>query len=366
MPDQEKIRAIVADDSALTRRVLSRMLESDPNIEVVALAHDGVEAVNKARDLQPDIITLDVSMPRENGISALRTIVGEKICPAIIVSSLTQKSADTTLEALSIGAFDCIAKPNASSINSLDTIQNDLIRKVRAAVASSKRQRLTPLLDFIPTQPQHSGFQTPESPLVAKGAAPRKAIAIGISTGGPTSIQSVLPLLPPDLDAAVFLVQHMPVNFTASFARRLDAKCAVKVQEATQDQYVESGACYVGQGGTHLVPLRLSSGRIKITCPTEPQATFMPSVDEMLRAVTKAFGAENTIGILMTGIGHDGAESLHDLKLAGGYTIAESEESAVVYGMPRSAIERGAACDILPKHLIADAVMHKLAKESVR
>lgn len=366
MTNQGKIRAIVADDSALTRRVLSRMLESDPHIEVVALAQDGVDAIDKARSLQPDIITLDVSMPRENGISALKTIVSEKICPVIMVSSLTRKSAETTLEALSIGAFDCIAKPNGSSINSLDTIQDDLIQKVRAAVANEKRQRLKSHLDIIPSHTQRTSFRTPSHPLLANRATPRKAIAIGISTGGPTSIQSVIPLLPPDLDAAVFLVQHMPINFTNSFARRLNCKCAVTVEEATHDQYVEAGTCYVGQGGTHLVPVRLSSSRVKITCPNEPHTAFMPSVDEMLRAVTKAFGAENTIGVLMTGIGHDGAEALLELKLAGGYTIAESEETAVVYGMPRSAIERGAACDILPKHLIAEAVVHNLAKESVR
>ncbi len=365
MLPKEKIRAIVADDSALTRRAICRMLESDPDIDVVSLAKDGKDVLEKIRHHRPDVVTLDVSMPVLDGISALKTILSEKLCPAIMVSSLTERSAEVTLEALSLGAFDCIAKPNASRINSLYTVSDDLIRKVRAAVTHS---RLNHTYDqHRETAPQPADpIHFPHHHRLDHDFSPQKAIAIGISTGGPTTIQSVLPLLPSSIHATVYLVQHMPVNFTASFSRRLGTKCSIPVLEATDGAKAQKATCYVGQGGTHLIPTRLSDGSICIHCPTTPETMFMPSVDCMFRAVTEAYGAENTIGVLMTGIGHDGAEALHELKLAGGYTIAESEESSVVFGMPKSAIERGAVCEVLPKEQIAQAILRHLNTEVVR
>lgn len=362
MKTKEKIRAVVADDSALTRRAICRMLESDPQIDVVSLAQDGHDAVEKVRKHRPDIVTLDVNMPVQDGITALKTILSENLCPAIMVSSLTKRSAEVTLEALSIGAFDCVAKPNASRIDSLYTLGEDLVRKVRAAVVHRRGRALAVPLNPLAFANRIGGSSLRMSSTYSNQGKP-KAIAIGISTGGPTSIQSVLPLLPADLDATVYLVQHMPINFTASFSRRLNTRCALEVVEASDGDTVRDSVCYVGQGGSQLIPIRLPSGSIQLQCPTAPQTVFMPSVDHMFEAVTSAYGAENTIGVLMTGIGHDGAAALLELKQAGGYTIAESEESSVVFGMPRSAIERGAACDILPKHEIAAAILKHLNTE---
>ncbi len=365
MLPKEKIRVIVVDDSALTRRAICRMLESDSDIDVVSLAKDGKDALEKIRRHRPDVVTLDVSMPVLDGISALKTILSERLCPAIMVSSLTERSAEVTLEALSLGAFDCIAKPNASRINSLYTVGEDLIRKVRAAVTHSRLKRSFDLHREAENL-QSGALHFPQRHRLDLDSSPQKAIAIGISTGGPTTIQSVLPFLPSSIHATVYLVQHMPVNFTASFSRRLGTKCSIPVVEATDETKAQIGTCYVGQGGTHLIPTRLFDGSICIHCPTTPETMFMPSVDCMFRAVTEAYGAENTIGVLMTGIGHDGAEALHELKLAGGYTIAESEESSVVFGMPRSAIERGAVCEVLPKHKIAQAILRHLNTEVAR
>ncbi len=339
------------------------MLESDPQIDVVSLASDGEDAVHKVRHHRPDVVTLDVNMPVQDGISALKTILSENLCPAIMVSSLTERSADVTLEALSIGAFDCVAKPNASRINSLYTVGEDLIRKVRAAVihgrANSHRARPSGYHSS-----QRIGSSSPVVPTSYANAEKPQAIAIGISTGGPTSIQSVIPLLPPDLDATIYLVQHMPVNFTASFSRRLDTRCSIQVVEASNGEIAANGVCYVGKGGTQLIPTRQTDGSIRIQCEEKPETMFMPSVDLMFRAVAQAYGAENTIGVLMTGIGHDGAAALLELRQAGGYTIAESEETSVVFGMPRSAIERGAACAVLPKHEIAEAILKHLNVEA--
>lgn len=339
------------------------MLESDPQIDVVSLASDGHDAIDKVRHHRPDVVTLDVNMPVQDGISALKTILSENLCPAIMVSSLTERSAEVTLEALSIGAFDCVAKPNASRINSLYTVGEDLIRKVRAAAihgrANSHRVRQN---GFHYSHRMGSGV--PSVPATYPNTKGPHAIAIGISTGGPTSIQSVIPLLPPDLNATVFLVQHMPVSFTASFSRRLDTRCSIQVMEATDGEIAATGKCYVGQGGTQLIPHRQADGSIRIRCEKEPETMFMPSVDLMFRAVTQAYGAKNTTGVLMTGIGHDGAAALLELRQAGGYTIAESEETSVVYGMPRSAIERGAACTVLPKHEIAGAILKHLNVEA--
>lgn len=354
----QKIRVLIADDSVLTRRALSRMLESDPNIEVISEAHDGREAIEKARNHQPDVVTLDINMPRVNGLEALQAILADRACPIIMVSSLTQKSADATLEALTLGAFDCVAKPTASSIASLDTIRDDLVAKVKAAV------RVDPALfsqkDSIASRQQAPCISLPNYDRSTSSSP--KAIVIAISTGGPTSIQAVLPKFSRDIDATIYLVQHLPVNFTASYARRLDTRCTIQVCEASSGMTTRSGTCYVGQGGYHLVPARTNDDEIVIQCVDTPKETFMPSASITIKSVMEAYGPENTIGVIMTGIGRDGVDSLLELKQRGGYTIAEREDSCVVYGMPKAAFEAGAACDVLPKQEIASAILKRLKK----
>ncbi|MDQ8204710.1 chemotaxis response regulator protein-glutamate methylesterase [Pelagicoccus sp. SDUM812003] len=361
MPIPRKIRAIVADDSTLTRRAICRLLESDPQIEVVAIARDGADAVNMAREYRPDVITLDINMPRLDGLSALKQILTEGYCQAIVVSTHTPRNADATIEALSLGAFDCVAKPDGDDSRDLQAIAHELIEKIKAAAQADLKQQSDDASARKPEAIFEPDFSAEQEPIDRGTPAPTRAIAIGISTGGPTSIQKVLPRFPADLDAAIFLVQHMPANFTSSFSKRLASKCSIQVEEARARQSIRSGVCYVGQGGRHMVPHRRSDSSITMRCPTQPQSLFVPSVDVMFRAVGKAFGPQNTIAILMTGIGHDGAESMLELKNGGAYTIAESEETAVVYGMPRAAYERGGVCEALPLHCIADAALNHFA-----
>lgn len=367
MTTTQKIRAIVADDSALTRRALCRMLESDPDIEVISTANDGVEAVELAREYKPDVITLDINMPRQDGLSALQEIIYEKICPAIMVSSLTKKSAVSTYEALALGAFDCIAKPNGSSeTSSFESVRFDLITKVKAAVHSKNAApSINSISDILGAHSPSRIDQARDTELEGLNPQATKAVVIGISTGGPTSILQVLPLLPADLDAAVFLVQHMPVNFTSSFTNRLASKSQIQVVEATARQPIRSGFCYVAQGGRHMVPYLRSDGTLTMRCPSQPQSLFIPSVGVTMNAVAKSFGAQNTVAVMMTGIGSDGADAMVELKAQGSHTIAESEETAVVFGMPRAAIERGGTCEVLPNNRIAEAITEQLSNISI-
>jgi len=345
----KKVRVLVADDSALMRQTLKRMIGDSPGMELVGLARDGEDAVAKARELRPDVISMDINMPKLDGISALQIVLQEKICPVVMVSSLTQRGTTTTFECLELGAFDFVGKPDGTVSSKMGSVGEELISKLRAAaargIATGRRQH----------QEQRKPYQAP-------GKVPfpdvhrRRAIAIGISTGGPATLQEVLPMVPADIPASIFLVQHMPPAFLASFAKRLDDNCALKVVEGRSGMAVEPSVCYVAPGGMHLCLHRKPSGEVVIRTPTTPATLFMPAVSVMMDSVLRIYGAD-TIGVLMTGIGDDGADQMVAIKQAGGFTIAESEETAVVYGMPREAIERGGACSIAPSYEVTGEIL---------
>jgi two-component system chemotaxis response regulator CheB len=354
------IRVLVADDSALMRRTLRHVIDSDPELELVGAARDGEDVVQKARELRPDVISMDINMPKLDGISALQVILAEKICPVVMLSSLTQKGAVTTFECLELGAFDFVGKPDGTVSSDLGSVARDLILKLKAAAGVGTLRR--------------TGLQRREMREASVRAKPAlapvdfdrlkrstafKAVAIGISTGGPATIMEVLPQLPRDLNGAVFMVQHMPVTFTNTFARRLDDACDLTVVEVESGMEVQPGYCYVARGDAHLTLYRKLTGQILIRMPTTPKTLFVPSVNVMMESVLAVYGRE-TIGVLMTGIGDDGAEQMVRIKEAGGYTIAESEESCVVYGMPREAFERGGACEVRPSWEIAQAVLRRM------
>ncbi len=326
------IRVLVADDSALMRQTLKRLISAEPDMEIAGVARDGEDAIVKARDLRPDVVTMDINMPKLDGITALQHILEEKICPVVMVSSLTQRNTATTFECLELGAFDFVAKPGGTVSSDMGSVAADLIAKLRAAVRSRSSRRST----SVRRQPSAPVTRSPRS----RRTGSPVAVAIGISTGGPATLSEVLPLLPADLPASVFLVQHMPASFLSSFTKRLDEHCSMKVVEARAGMTVEPSVCYVAPGGLHLCPHRKLSGEIVIRTPAQPETLFMPSVDVMMQAVLAAYGS-NTIGVLMTGIGDDGASQMVSIHQAGGITIAESEQTAVVFGMPREAIERG-------------------------
>lgn len=356
----KRIRVLVADDSALMRRTLRHLVESDPELEYVDSARDGEDAVHKARELRPDVISMDINMPKLDGITALQMILEEKICPVVMLSSLTQKGAITTFECLELGAFDYVAKPDGTVSSDLSSVARELVLKLKAAAGLASLQRTGKARremreSILKTRPVSA---EPESPLLKPGG-PFKAIAIGISTGGPATIMEVLPQLPRDIPGAVFLVQHMPASFTNSFARRLNDACDLKVVEAEGGMEVQPGYCYLARGDSHLTLYRKLTGQVFIRTPSVPRTLFVPSVNVMMESVLAVYGRD-TVGVLMTGIGDDGAEQMARIKEAGGHTIAESEESCVVYGMPREAIERGAACEIRPSWDIAKAILRKM------
>jgi len=350
----KKIRVLAADDSALMRQTLRRILSASADVELVGLARDGEDAVAKARELKPDVISMDINMPKMDGITALQLILEEKICPVVMVSSLTQRGAATTFECLELGAFDFVAKPDGTVSANLGAVASELIGKLKAAAARgvvSPRQRILE---------RRKPLCKPERSPVGATACNR-AVAIGISTGGPATLQDVLPLIPAGIPASIFLVQHMPPAFIASFAKRLDEHCLVRVVEARSGMPVEPGVCYVAPGGMHLCLHRKLTGEVVIRTPTSPVTLFMPSVGVMMDSVLKIYGPE-TVGVLMTGIGDDGADQMVAIRRAGGYTIAESQQTAIVYGMPREAVERGGACLVAPSHQMAAEIMRAVTR----
>ncbi|MGA2448927.1 MAG: chemotaxis response regulator protein-glutamate methylesterase [Polyangiaceae bacterium] len=355
---ENRVRVLVADDSALMRRTLTQLIQSDPGLEVVGTARDGEDVVIKAREIRPDVISMDINMPKLDGISALQLIVHEQICPVVMMSSLTQHGAQTTFEALELGAFDFVPKPDGTVSADLSSVAADLRRKLKAAASSSSSRRTQRRPERVQRKPSPPAV-APERPEVRGPTSGMKAVVIGISTGGPATIVHVLPKLAADVPAAIFLVQHMPGSFTGAFARRLDETCAVKVEEATAGTEVRAGHCYVGRGDYQLTVYRSGPGHVVLRTPTKPDTLFKPSVNVTMESVRSAFG-KNTIGVLMTGIGDDGADEMVKIKASGGYTIAESAESAVVYGMPREAIERGGAHAVCPAWDIAEAIVSHL------
>jgi len=356
----KRIRVLVADDSALMRRTLRIVIEADPELELVGAARDGEDVLQKARELKPDVISMDINMPKMDGVTALQVIVEENICPVVMLSSLTHKGAVTTFECLELGAFDYVGKPDGTVSSDLGSVARELILKLKAAAGvgalqRTGKQRRERRQEIVRTKTVHPGADFAR----LKAGSAFKAIAIGISTGGPATIMEVLPQIPRDIAGAVFLVQHMPVTFTNTFARRLNDACDLKVAEVELGMEVQPGHCYVARGDAHLTLYRKASGNVLIRMPTTPKTLFVPSVNVMMESVLAVYG-KDTIGVLMTGIGDDGAEQMMRIRQAGGYTIAESQESCVVYGMPREAIERGAACEVRPSWEIARALLKKL------
>ena len=345
---------MVADDSALMRQTLKRIITASDDFDLVGLARDGEDAVAKARELRPDVVSMDINMPKLDGVTALQLILEEKICPVVMVSSLTQKGTTTTFECLELGAFDFVAKPDGTVSSNMGAVADELMSKLKAAavrgvISKDRRSR------------EVRAPYKPSLPATFPNSNRTMAIAIGISTGGPATLQDVLPHIPGDVPASVFLVQHMPPAFIASFAKRLDDNCPLKVVEACSGMVVEPGVCYVGAGGMHLCPHRRLTGDVVIRTPTTPVTLFMPSVSVMMESVLKVYGAD-TVGVLMTGIGDDGADQMVAIKQAGGHTIAESEQTAVVFGMPREAIERGGACVVAPSHQVAGEILRAVRR----
>lgn len=340
----EPIKVLVVDDSALMRKLIPRMLERDGGIRVVGTAMDGAFALEKAAELQPDVITLDLEMPRMNGIDALRQITRKFRVPVVVVSAHTTDGAATTFRALAMGAFDFVAKPAANGESRVEEMAAQLTMKIRAAAQS----RVLPPLTI-----NASERVTDKKP----GARPAsRVVAIGASTGGPNSLQAVLTRIPADFPGGILIVQHMPEGFTKMFADRLNATSDIEVKEANSGDLLIAGRALICPGDRHMRVRRSNAGDVVVLTDDERVNGHRPSVDVLFRSVAESYGS-HSVAVLMTGMGDDGAEGMGVVKEAGGTTIAQSADTCVVYGMPRAAIERGYAERVTPLEGLSAALL---------
>lgn len=350
------IRVVLADDSALMRKKLRDILESDPTIRVVASARDGAAAVAAVREHNPDVVTLDVNMPAMDGVTALQTIMHEHPRPVLMISSLTETGALTTYECLELGAVDYVPKLGGTIAADIEKQSQEIIAKVKAAAVARVRR---------PAGRLARGGSAVVPPKVVPPAVADRIVAIGVSTGGPKTLMDVIPLLPPELPAAVVIVQHMPESFTGSFARSLDKASRVPVKEAEAGDVLTNGHVYVARGGKHLVFSARragSGGGVMARYVTHPNDTLhTPSADVMMRSAVEVFGSR-IVGVLLTGMGCDGADGMVAIRKAGGETIAEAESTCVVFGMPAVAIERGGAAHVLPSTEVAAKIVSLLRR----
>ena len=346
------VRVLVVDDSALMRKLIPQILERDASIEVVGTAMDGNFALKKIEDLRPQVITLDLEMPGLNGIDTLKAIMRKHHLPVIVVSSHTTSGASVTLKALALGAFDFVAKPQDLSAHMPD-IAAELITKIKAA-AQSKGGGIHPVVDVV-QRAEKSGSTTTEPAT--------RVVAVGISTGGPNALQYLLSQLPGDFPGTILIVQHMPVGFTEMFARRLDEMCAIRVKEAVSGDLLVAGRALICPGDRHMKVKKLPLGEVVVLSDEARVNGHRPSVDVLFRSLADEFGGRG-IAVLMTGMGEDGAAGMGAVRSAGGMTIAQSEESCVVFGMPKAAIERGFATRVVALDVLANTLQAQCGEES--
>ena len=338
------IRVLVVDDSALVRKILTEIVEAAPGLEVVGVAGDPYQAKDKIKRLQPDVLTLDVEMPRMDGITFLGNLMRLRPMPVVMVSSLTEPGADVTLAALELGAIDFVTKPKVDVAAGLGDYADELVAKLRMAARARPRVRSAVEVDRTKAAEATAG-------LMARIQATDKLIAIGASTGGTEAIREVLDLLPPD-SPPVVIAQHIPEAFSGPFAERLDKTSPLRVCQASDGQQILPGHAYLAPGNLHL---RVKRSGARYSCQlddTEPVNRHKPSVDALFESVADQAGV-NALGILLTGMGVDGAKGLKQIQDRGGPTIAQDEATSVVWGMPGEAVKLNAADHVLPLGKVA-------------
>jgi two-component system, chemotaxis family, protein-glutamate methylesterase/glutaminase len=334
------VKVLVVDDSALMRKLIPQLLQDDPAIQVVGTAMDGLLGLKKIGELHPDVVTLDLEMPRMDGLDMLREIVRQYSIPVIVVSSHTSKGAYSALNALSLGAFDFVAKPTDSPKGGLEQIAGELAVKIKVAAISGP-----PKLRFQVQTPAPGSSTAPKAQ--HNGERPSRTIAIGISTGGPNALHYLCSQIQADFTGCLVIVQHMPEGFTGMFARRLNDCSPIHVTEALSGDVLRPGRAYVCPGNRHMKIRRTPQGDVIILVDQAPVNGHRPSVDVLFRSIAQELGKEST-AVIMTGMGEDGAEGMGAVQKAGGITIAQSLETCVVDSMPRSAIEAGYASRTVP------------------
>lgn len=345
------VKVMVVDDSAFMRKIISDILKEDKDVDVLLTARNGQDALEKLISAKPDVITLDIEMPIMDGITTLREIINKYDIPVIMLSSLTVEGADSTLKALEIGAVDFITKPTNVFSLSQSEEKHNLIEKVKTA--SKIKRNYKPSIPIVKSKP------IIKSEPFNKNEEVKFIIAIGTSTGGPKALQSVIPQLPSDINGSVLVVQHMPEGFTRSLANRLDSMSNIRVKEAEDGEKLRKGYCYIAPGNYHLTACE-DRGDIVLKLDKNPTVSgHRPSVDVMMESVA-TLKSMKKIGVIMTGMGSDGAKGIRKILDAGGYTIAQDEESSIVFGMPKVAINNGSINKVLPLDEISNELTNVL------
>ncbi len=348
--EQRKITVLIVDDSALVRQLLVDMVSQDPDMEVAGVARDGVEAIKMTRDLDPDVITMDIHMPEMDGLSALEYIMKTFPRPVVMLSALVKKGAAPALKALELGAVDFIAKPSQFP-TSVSEVRQDVVDKIKAAARSRAREAWERARKARP--PKKVKFRRE----AVRGG---RVVVIGASAGGPRALAEIVPAFPGEVPASIVVVQHMPEPFTGSFAERLNSRSRVEVREAVNAEELEEGLALVVPGGQDLIFERIGGGKVRARLlPTVARHGASPVIDVTMESAAQVF-EERAIGVLLSGMGSDGAMGLGMIKDAGGETIAQNEDTCLVFGMPKAAIERHLARTVLPLEKIAEAIVAHL------
>ena len=343
------IRVLVVDDSSFMRKIIANMLASDPRIQVVGTARNGDDALAQVTLLKPDVMTLDIEMPGRSGLDVLRQVMEETPLPVIMVSSLTEEGAKETLTALDLGAVDYVPKQLHDSAVNIVGIQQELIDKVVAAHRAGAK------LHLLTRHGNGNGKRDCLPAGTALHARGSKVVAIGCSTGGPKALLDILPLFPEDFPAPILVVQHMPKFFTGPFAERLNQLSRIEVREAAEGDALKPGLALIAPGGLHMRVKRLNALESAVSLSSEPVTLHRPSVDVMMESVADAFTGR-VVGVILTGMGHDGRDGMQAIKKAQGRTIAQDEATCVVYGMPKAVVENGTADKIVPLGKIAGEI----------
>jgi two-component system chemotaxis response regulator CheB len=348
-----KTRVVVVDDSALVRSLLTEIINREPDLEVVGAAPDPLAAREMIRALNPDVVTLDVEMPKMDGLDFLERLMRLRPTPVIMVSTMTERGADTTLRALELGAVDFVAKPRLGVGDGLRQLAHEICEKIRVA----SRVRMHRRIAAPAAQP---AVGAPKPAVAFSRRSTEKIVAIGASTGGTEAIREVLIRLPADFPA-ILITQHMPPGFTRSFAQRLDSLCRLRVSEASDGERALPGHAYVAPGDRHLRLVRSGANYVLALDGGPPVNRHRPSVEVLFRSVAQHAGP-NAVGVMLTGMGRDGASAMREMREAGAYNIAQDEASCVVFGMPKEAIAAGAVHEILPVTSIAERLQALLAE----
>jgi two-component system chemotaxis response regulator CheB len=349
----DKIKALVVDDSAYNRTVITRMLESDESIEVVGSATDGLDAIAQTLRLSPQVITLDLEMPNMDGFTFLRWLMKERPTPVIVLSS--RSDSRSVFRALELGAVEFLAKPESRISRSIEAVRDDLLYKVHV-VLNLEMSKVKSTIDLLSRE--HAVPVARKEDEARRDLGPIEVIAIASSTGGPPALQAILTGIPADLSASIVIAQHMPAGFTRSFAERLNKLSAFIVREAADGDRVEPGTALIAPGGLHLEIGRDRKGLVAGILPRTAGDNYTPSADRMMVSVAEACGP-TALGIVLTGMGKDGAKGVVAIKQRGGRCLAESEESAVIFGMPQEAIRTGAVDKTIPLGKMAAEILSR-------